>query len=170
MKGEKSMLGGISQLMIIRFYPLFLKGLWVTIEISFYSFFIALLFALFIVFMRISKNITLKLIGNFLIQLSRNTPLLVSLVWVYYALPVITGISLGAIIASIIAIALQSAGYQAEVYRAGIESVHRDQIWAAKALGMSPFLLMRRIVLPQAIRRIIPPTINVFCTTLKCNR
>jgi len=161
-KGGNVMLGTISNLIIIRSYPLYIKGFLITLEIAFLSFFIALIFGLFIVSMRLSKNKMLNLIGNFLIQLIRNTPLLVSLVWVYYALPALTGITLGAKTSAIIAIALQSAGYQTEVYRAGIESIHRDQISAAKALGMPPFLLMRRIVFPQAIRRIIPRLLMFF--------
>ena len=161
------MLKYISQLLIVRFYPLFLTGISITLKISFAGFFIAALFSLPLVFARRSKNFLIRFFGNILVQISRNTPILVSLVWIYYALPVIIGIKYGAITASIIAIALQASGYQSEVYRAGIDSIDRGQIRAAKALGMSPFLLMSRIVLPQVIRRIIPPTINVFSTSLK---
>ena len=161
------MLKYISQLLIVRFFPLFLNGLWITLEVTFAGFFIAILFSLPLAFVRRSKNSLIKAFGNILVQFSRNTPILVSLVWVYYALPIIIGITYGAMTASIIAIALQATGYQSEVFRAGINSIDRGQIRAAKALGMSPFLLMSRIVLPQVIRRIIPPTVNVFSTSLK---
>lgn len=161
------MLSYISQSVLIEFYPLFLKGIYITLKVTFCGFFLALVFSLILTFMRRSKNIVLKVIGNILVQFSRNTPILVSLVWVYYALPNIIGINYGAMTAAIIAITLQAAGYQSEVFRAGIESIDEGQFMAGKALGMSPSLLMRRIVLPQVIRRIIPPTINVLSTSLK---
>jgi polar amino acid transport system permease protein len=157
----------IKRLTIVKYYDLFLSGIQVTLLVAFVGFAIALVFALVIVFARRSRNPVLRAVGNFWIQLSRNTPIFVSLIWVFYALPNIIGINYSSLVAAIIAITFQAAGFQSEVYRAGIESIDRGQIRAAKALGMTEFVVMRRVVLPQAFRRIIPPTVNVLCSALK---
>ena len=155
------------RLTIVKYYDLYLSGLLITLYVAFIGFTLSLFFAIIIVLARRSKRLPLKIIGNFWIQLSRNTPIFVSLIWMFYALPTIIGITLSPIIASILCITFQAAGFQSEVYRAGIESIDRGQIRAAKALGMTEFVLMRRIILPQTFRKIIPPTINVLCSALK---
>jgi polar amino acid transport system permease protein len=88
-------------------------------------------------------------------------------VWVHYALPELTGIKTTAIVSSIIALSMQSTGYLSEEYRAGIESIDKGQFEAAKSLGMTYGRLMRRIVLPQAIVRMIPGLINQFVLCFK---
>jgi len=154
-------------LTVVNYYNLFLAGISITLRIAFLGFGIALVTGLIICFARLSNNSLINTIGNLSIQLSRNTPILVSLVWVFYALPQIIPINYGAMVAAVIAIAIQATGYQSEVYRGGIQSIEEGQMMAAKALGMPYFLAMRRIILPQAFRRIVPPTVNTFSTSLK---
>lgn len=99
----------------------------------------------------------------------RGTPLLVQMIFVYDALPQLSNntIILGIVTSSIIALSLNEGAYMAEIIRAGIQSVDPGQIEAAKALGMGYPLIMRRIVIPQAVRFIIPPTGNEFISMLK---
>jgi polar amino acid transport system permease protein len=99
----------------------------------------------------------------------RGTPLLVQLIFVYDGIPQVTGeaIVLGSITSAIIALSLNEGAYMAEITRAGILSVDPGQVEAAKALGMTNSLTMRRIVIPQAVRFIIPPTANEFISMLK---
>jgi len=92
-----------------------------------------------------------------IIEFFRNTPPLVHFFWIFYALPIVTGVSLAPLAAAAIALSIQSGAFFAEVYRAGIESIERGQWEAGRALGMRFSALMRRIVLPQALRRMIAP-------------
>ena len=101
------------------------------------------------------------------VEFCRNTPVLVQLVWVHYAWPEVFGIKFDSITSSVIALALQSSGYLAEEYRAGIESIEKGQIEAAQSLGMTYPRLMRRIVLPQAFIRMLPGILNQYVTCFK---
>ena len=101
------------------------------------------------------------------VEFCRNTPILVQLIWVHYALPDIIGLKFSAFTSSLIALTLQSSGYLAEEYRAGIESIEKGQVEAAQSLGMTRARLMARVVLPQALMRILPGILNQFVTCFK---
>lgn len=101
------------------------------------------------------------------VEIFRATPMLVQLVWVYYALPVLTGIQLDAFTSVLIALGLHEAAYVAEIFRAGIQSLDKGQLQAARALGMSHARAMWRIVLPQVLKGMIPPLINQFASLMK---
>jgi len=103
------------------------------------------------------------------IWLFRGTPLLVQIVFVYFAVPQMTNerIILGEVLSGVIALTLNEGAYMAEIVRAGILSVDAGQVEAAESLGMTRLLSMRRVILPQAIRIIIPPTGNEFISMLK---
>jgi ABC-type amino acid transport system permease subunit len=101
------------------------------------------------------------------IEFFRNTPTLVKLVWVFYLIPILFGLSTDAVTSCIIALAVAAAAYIAEVVRAGIQDVARGDIEAAEAIGMRPITVLRRIVLPQAIRKVLPPLANTFIVFLK---
>ncbi|WP_449234103.1 amino acid ABC transporter permease [Azospirillum doebereinerae] len=94
------------------------------------------------------------------VEAFRNTPVLVQLIWFYYALPVLTGIQLPAFGAAALALSLNASAYCAEIYRGGIQSVPAGQWEAGRALGMSRFRLLRRVVLPLAVRRMVPAFTN----------
>ncbi len=117
--------------------------------------------------MRLSRHAVLRWPAVFYIELFRSTPVLVQLVWIYYALPVLSGVQMGNVTTLIVGLGLHSAAYFAEIFRAGILSIDRGQMDAAKAIGMRYFQAMRRIILPPAIRRMIPPFINEFATLMK---
>ena len=101
------------------------------------------------------------------VHLFRCTPLLIQIVWFYYALPVVIGVNLPAWLAAGLGLTLYMGAYSAEIFRAGIMSIDKGQWQAARALGMLPGRMMRRIILPQATRRMLPPFVNQSVLQLK---
>jgi polar amino acid transport system permease protein len=101
------------------------------------------------------------------IEVFRNTPALVQLIWIYYCLPILTGINMSAVVSCTVALGLNAAAYIAEIFRAGIQSIDRGQVDAARSLGMSYMQAMRKVVLPQAFRRMIPAFVNETVSLLK---
>jgi polar amino acid transport system permease protein len=101
------------------------------------------------------------------IEFFRTTPALVQLVWIYYSLPIVTGLQLPSFTSVAIGLGLHSGAYFAEIFRAGIQSIERGQTYAARSLGMTHGQSMRRIILPQALQRMIPPLINEFVNITK---
>jgi polar amino acid transport system permease protein len=101
------------------------------------------------------------------VQAFRCTPLLVQIVWFYYALPILTGFALSAWIAAGLGLALYMGAFCSEIFRAGVISIDRGQWNAARALGMSYLQMMRNIIMPQAARRMVPPFVNQSVLQLK---
>ena len=101
------------------------------------------------------------------VHLFRCTPLLIQIVWFYYALPVVIGVNLPAWLAAGLGLTLYMGAFSAEIFRAGIMSIDKGQWQAARALGMLPGRMMRRIILPQATRRMLPPFVNQSVLQLK---
>jgi polar amino acid transport system permease protein len=94
------------------------------------------------------------------IEIFRCTPILVQLIWFYYAFPILIGIEMTPTTASLLALSCYGGSFYAEIIRGGIVSIDRGQSEAGAALGMTPALAMRRIILPQALRRMVPPLMN----------
>jgi len=109
--------------------------------------------------------LTLPLEGY--VEVFRCTPLLVQIVWFYYALPILLNFSLPAWLAAGLGLTLYMGAFCTEIFRAGVISIGRGQWQAGRALGMTHIQLMRRIVLPQAVRRMVPPLVNQSITQLK---
>jgi polar amino acid transport system permease protein len=109
--------------------------------------------------------LTLPLEGY--VEIFRCTPLLIQIVWFYYALPIFLNFSLPAWLAAGLGLTLYMGAFCTEIFRAGVMSIGRGQWQAGRALGMTYAKLMRRIVLPQAVRRMIPPLVNQSITQLK---
>jgi len=101
------------------------------------------------------------------VQFFRSTPLLIQIVWFYYALPVVIGVNLPAWLAAGLGLTLYMGAFSAEIFRGGIVSIDKGQWQAARALGMLPSQMMRRIILPQAARRMLPPFVNQSILQLK---
>jgi polar amino acid transport system permease protein len=101
------------------------------------------------------------------VEVVRAVPILVLLLWVYYGLPQIMGITIGVFGAGVIALALSDSAFQAEIFRAGIQSVNRGQYEAARTLSLNYVDTMRFVILPQAIKRILPALGNQFVYMLK---
>lgn len=109
---------------------------------------------------RISGRRVLEWPAAGLVEIFRNTPVLIQLIWFYYALPVLTGIQLSAFSATLLALSLNGAAYCAEIWRQGLLGVPRGQWEAGRALGMSRGRMLRRVVLPQAVRGMLPAFTN----------
>jgi len=101
------------------------------------------------------------------VQFFRSTPLLIQIVWFYYALPVVIGVNLPAWLAAGLGLTLYMGAFSAEIFRGGIVSIDKGQWQAARALGMLPSQMMRRIILLQAARRMLPPFVNQSILQLK---
>ncbi|ACA18013.1 polar amino acid ABC transporter, inner membrane subunit [Methylobacterium sp. 4-46] len=101
------------------------------------------------------------------VEIFRCTPVLVQLIWFYYALPILTGLEMSPVTASLLALSCYGGSFYAEIIRAGIVSIDAGQGEAGAALGMTPGQTMRRIILPQAFRRMVPPLMNQSIIQLK---
>jgi len=143
------------------------KGLWITVYISVISMIFALIIGLFISILRLSKIYILVLISRTYIEFFRGIPLFVFIIWLYYGLAMVSGINFDPITAGIICLSMQHGGYLAEIYRAGIQAVAKGQWEASFSLGFSIINTFIRIIFPQAVKIIIPPTANMFIGMLK---
>ena len=143
-----------------------LAGLQVTIEVCFISFACAIVGGLVLCLVRMYVR-PLRPVATLLIEFFRATPILVQLLWVNYAWPEIFGWPTSFYQAACTALALQSSGYLAETFRGGIEAVPRGQREAAFAVGMSPLLVFRRIILPQVLLGSAPAIVNQFTVIVK---
>ena len=142
---------------ITRYDHLLWQGLWITLEYTVITSVIGLAIGLLVAIMQLSPLRSLYWPGRLFVEFFRNVPLLVWLLWTYYALPIFLGLNITKEAAGILALSLYIASYYAEIFRAGIQSIDRGQVDAARALGMSYPAMMRRVILPQAVRRMIPP-------------
>jgi polar amino acid transport system permease protein len=127
----------------------------------------SLVLGLIVALGRMSKKPWLKMPATAYVEVFRNTPALIQLMWVYYCLPILIGIDMSAVPSATLALGVNGAAYVAEIIRGGIQSIDRGQVEAARTLGMSHFQTMRKIVLPQALRRMIPPFVNESVSLLK---
>ena len=144
-----------------------INGVWLTLAISFLSIFFSILLGLIVALPGLSRNRYLRAFNRVYVEIFRSIPILVLILWVYYGLPVVLGISLNPFLAGVVALALSDSAFEAEIFRAGIQSIERGQIEAADSMGLNYAQKMWLIILPQAIRRILPPLGNQFVYMLK---
>ena len=142
------------------------NGVWLTILLSALSIVLATVLSLLGALGRLSKSPPAYALATFYISLIRGTPLLLQVVFFFLALPQL-GIRLSGLSAGVLALGLNYGAYMTEIMRAGIQSVDAGQREAAQAMGMTPFQIMRLIILPQALRLVIPPIGNQFIAMLK---
>jgi len=150
----------------LSFVPLLLRGALVTLEISIASMTLAVLLGLMLAIIRVFGNRLVAWPAVAFIEVIRGTPLLIQLFIIFYGLPSL-GIRLTPFWAAVIGLGMNYAAYEAENYRAGIQAVPRGQLDAALALGLTRTQTIRKIVLPQAVRLVIPPVTNDFIALLK---
>ncbi|MBM3707403.1 MAG: amino acid ABC transporter permease [Actinobacteria bacterium] len=146
--------------------PFLLKGALLTIIFSAGSEFFGIILGLVSSIVRVTRTKVLSQLMIVYVDLFRGTPLLMQIIFVYYALPYL-GINLPAPVAGIVALSLNSGAYVSEIFRAGIESIERGQMEAARSLGMSYAQAMRYIIIPQTIKRVLPPLTNEFVALIK---
>ena len=150
----------------------FYDGIKWTILISLISVLLGVVFGALLTFMKrsnftIFKINPLKLLATAYIEIIRGTPMLLQIMIVYYAFDELLGINMEPLPAGIIAVSLNSAAYVSEIIRAGIDAVDKGQYEAARSLGMSKFMTMKLIIMPQAISNILPAIGNEFVTVIK---
>jgi His/Glu/Gln/Arg/opine family amino acid ABC transporter permease subunit len=147
--------------------PRVLQGLGVTLQLTLGSGALGIALGLLVALARISRRSGIRGVAVAYITLFRGTPLLLQLLFIFFALPLMAGIRLGPMAAGLTALSLNAAAYIAEIFRAAIESIDKGQMEAARALGMSHELAMRRVILPQTFRRLIPPLVNELAALSK---
>lgn len=147
--------------------PVLLKGAVITIELTVLAILFGTMIGLVVALMKISRFKLLAIIGNFYTWVIRGVPLLVQLFILYYGLAQYLGIQLSPEAAAILGLSICGGAYIAEIIRAGIQSIDKGQMEAALSLGMSYAQAMRRVILPQAYRRLLPPMGNEFIALMK---
>jgi polar amino acid transport system permease protein len=143
-----------------RYERLFITGVEITLAYTFGTILLGLLLGLLIGMARLSRSVLVNAPLVALTEVFRCTPLLVQIVWFYYALPVLMNIQIPATVAAVTVLSLYTAAFYAEIFRGGIVSIEPGQWDAARALGMRWWPMMRQVVLPQAVRRMVPPFMN----------
>jgi len=154
---------------MLAWIPQLLGGARVTIALTVLAVSAGLVLSLFLALGKMSKNIILSKSCSAYIFFFRGTPLLMQLFFIYYALPMVTPVLTinNRFLAAFIAYSLNSAAYCAEIIRAAIQSIDKGQFEASRALGLSYAQTMRLVIIPQSIRRLIPPVGNEFIMMLK---
>jgi len=144
-----------------------LSGLTTTIFISLISIVISMILGILVALPSLSKNKFLSYFNIAYVEIVRAVPLLVLILWVYYGLPIMTGISFSPFVSGIIALSISESAFQAEIFRAGINSIRKAQWEAGSSLGLSFLNKLRFVIMPQAIKNILPAIGNQFVYVLK---
>jgi His/Glu/Gln/Arg/opine family amino acid ABC transporter permease subunit len=144
-----------------------ISGITITIYISVISIILAMIIGLIVALPSLSNNKFLSYFNIAYVEIVRAIPLLVLILWIYYGLPIMTGISFSPFISGIIALTISESAFQAEIFRAGINSINKGQYEVANSLGMNFWKKMRLVILPQAIKVVLPALGNQFVYVLK---
>lgn len=149
-----------------RYAPLLFKGAGMTLAISLSSMALAVLAGFGLCLGKLYGGPALRVLCGAYVEVVRGTPLLIQLYLLYYGLPNV-GIQLGAFTAAVLGVGLNYAAYESEIYRAGLLSVPKGQEEAARSLGLTPWQSLKHVILPQAVRTILPPSTNDFIALFK---
>lgn len=151
--------------LIIKYWPLFLEGATTTVLLSFFSVIVGVGCGTLMALARLSQNKFLSKAAKVYIDIIRGTPLIVQLYLVYFGLA--TVLDLNDFVSGVIAVSVNTTAYIAEIIRSGIQSVDKGQMEAARSMGMPKRMAMRQIILPQAMKNILPAIGNEFATLIK---
>jgi len=152
--------------LIVQSIPFLLRGAVYTVQVSVLAIVFGLVLGWLLGLAAVSGVPALSAVSWAYVQFIRGTPLLIQIFLIYFGLPVV-GINLPAFWSGVIALGLNSGGFQAEIVRAGIESIDRGQTEAARSIGLSRFKTLVFILVPQTIRRVLPPLTNELITLTK---
>lgn len=141
-------------------FDLFLAGIWKTILFTVGSIILGSIIGLLACFARLSRHRSLRIFARSYQELFRCTPLLVQILWAYYALPMLLGFTISNTTAGLMMLSFYVGSFYAEIFRGGILAVDKGQTEAAQAIGMSQVQTMTNIILPQAIKKMLPAFIN----------
>ena len=144
-----------------------ISGITITIYISVISIILAMIIGLIVALPSLSNNKFLSYFNIAYVEIVRAIPLLVLILWIYYGLPIMTGISFSPFVSGVVALTISESAFQAEIFRAGINSINKGQYEVANSLGMNFWKKMRLVILPQAIKVVLPALGNQFVYVLK---
>jgi polar amino acid transport system permease protein len=146
--------------LILDNYPVLLRGLVTTLALWAPCFVAGIVVGFALALARLSRHAWLRIPSLGYIELFRDTPVLIQLIWFFYAFPIIIGVQLSPFMAAALGLTLNTSAYCAEIFRGGIESIARGQWEGARALGMRHSAILRRIIMPQVFRRMLPAFTN----------
>ena len=158
---------------IINVFPQLIRGAVITVQITSLSVFFGIIIGLFMGLGKLSKNLFFKVPSTVYVDFIRGTPLFVQILLFYFGIPSLiaqitgTPFRVDPLVAGVVVCSINSGAYVAEIFRAGIQSIERGQMEAARSLGMTHGQAMQNIILPQAFKRIVPPLGNEFIVLLK---
>lgn len=152
---------------MVEYIPLLLRGAGMTIILSLSAVGIGVILGLAAAMMRMSHIKTFRFIASAYIEVVRGTPLLIQIFIIYFGLPQILGFNIPEFPAAVAAISFNSGAYVSEIIRAGVQAVDRGQTEAAYSLGMNSRMTMQYIIIPQAVKNILPALVNEFITLIK---
>jgi len=153
--------------LFVKYHRYYLKGTGITLLVSFFGVLLGVILGLILALMNLSKNKVLKAISRSYINFVRGTPLLVQVFIVYYGLPLLGFDFMPDLWLVVIAVSFNSAAYIAEIVRGGIQSVEKGRTEAARSLGMTQKMAMRYVIIPQALKNILPALGNEFVILIK---
>lgn len=154
--------------LIWNYRELYIRGIWITLLLTLGGYLIGITGGVILGLAQTARNKIIYWLAKIYVDIFRGTPMLVQIYIIHLALiPTLFGESKGWLVSGIIALGLNSAAYNAEIFRAGIQSIDKGQMEAARSLGLTHGQAMRKVILPQAIRRMVPPLGNEFITLLK---
>jgi ectoine/hydroxyectoine ABC transporter permease protein EhuD len=148
------------------YLPELFQGALISVELTLSVMALSLVLGLIVALARLTRLRAVRVVATFYVEVMRGTPALLQLFYIYFVLPAF-GIRLPPFTAGVIGLTINYSAYLSEVYRAGIQAVARGQLEAAQALGMSRTLMMRLVILPQAVRIVVPPLGNYFISLFK---
>lgn len=152
---------------LVQYYPLLLRGMLMTLQILGLSVFLGICVGLLFASLRMSQRKVFRIPGTVFIEVFRSIPPLVLVVWCYYCLPILTGLAMTGYWTCVIALAVYTGVFFAEIFRGGLQAVDHGQIEAGRSLGLSRFKILLLISGPQALLRIVPPFTNQCVMSIK---
>ncbi|MFC4353933.1 amino acid ABC transporter permease [Chryseomicrobium palamuruense] len=152
---------------IVPYIPFMLEGIWVTLQLVIVALIFGFILGTLLALVKIMNNRVLRFLADAYTSIFRGTPLILQLMIIYFAVPQLTGYDIPTFLAGVLAFGLNSAAYISEIIRAGIQAVDKGQMEAAMALGIPYKPAMKDLILPQAMKNILPALMNEFITLTK---
>ena len=152
---------------IVPYIPFMLEGIWVTLQLVIVALIFGFILGTLLALVKIMNNRVLRFLADAYTSVFRGTPLILQLMIIYFAVPQLTGYDIPTFLAGVLAFGLNSAAYISEIIRAGIQAVDKGQMEAAMALGIPYKPAMKDLILPQAMKNILPALMNEFITLTK---
>ena len=153
--------------LLAKYYPVYLSGLWGTLWISAVTVLLGLVLGMLVALMRMSRSKLLNAVSGVYIEVLRGTPILLQLYFVWIGLPKLVPFELSDTQCIVVALAVNASAFISEIIRAGIAAVDKGQWEAARSIGLSETHVMTHVILPQAVKNILPALCNEFISTVK---